>query len=141
MLKNATVDDPLHAMKAAGLIATTTNGTVVVDLGEGYIEGNLIIDVTALEVDTADEIYDIVFQLSSELVFTTATLIVENGQLSLSHATAKRSDSNIANAVGRYILPVTNLFNGTIYRYARLCTVVGGTPAAGINYIARLAKR
>lgn len=138
--KNFTLDDSGFNLKAAGLIAASAACTPIADLGEGFVEANVVIDVTALEVAT-DEIYDIVFQLSPDAAFGTVGNIVENGEVCLCHSSVTRTDAAKTSAIGRYILPVTNLHNGTIYRYARLYTVAAGTIATGINYVARLCKR
>lgn len=141
MLQNFTLDDSGLTLKAAGLIAASAAGSVIADLGDGLVEGNVLIDVTALEIASNDETYDIVLQLSPDAAFGTAGNIVEKCALNLSAKETKRSDCDQDDAIGRYILPFSNLFNGTIYRYARIYTVVAGTIASGINYYARLAKR
>jgi len=136
---NKTLDDSGFTLKAAGLIDTSAAGSVIADLGDGFVEGDILIDVTALEV-TTDEIYDIILQLSPDSDFGTDTNIVEKLGLSLSAAEVKRSDANVDDVIGRYIVPFNNDHAGTTYRYARIYTVVAGTIATGINYAARLCK-
>lgn len=138
--KNFTVDDASLSLKAAGLIAASAAGSLIADLGAGYVEGKLVIDVTALEVDTGDESYDIVLTLSPDSDFGTPANVREGPSLNLGAATPKRTDCNAADVVGRYIVPFCNLHGSTIYRYARLYTVVAGTIVTGINYTCRIAK-
>ena len=54
--------------------------------------------------------------------------------LRLGAAEVQTTDCNADNATGRYIVPFTNEFNGTNFRYLRLYTIVTGTIATGINY-------
>lgn len=145
MRRNYTRDDLLE-MKDAGLVAASAAAQVasaakVLDLGDGSMQGEVVIDVTALEIADNDEIYDIVFQLSNVAAFATDTDIWDRVSLTLSAAEVKRTDANGDSVIGRYILPVDNEMAGTVYRYARLYTVVAGTVGTGINYKASLAKR
>ena len=52
-----TYDDALE-MKAAGLVAASADGSIV-DLGEGLVDGFLVIDMTACEIASGNEIYTI----------------------------------------------------------------------------------
>jgi hypothetical protein len=144
MRRNFTHDDALE-MKDAGLVAASAAAQVdsaakVLDLGEGFVRGEILIDVSALEIASNDEIYDIVLQLTNTAAFATATDIVDRVSLTLSAAEVKRTDSNCDSAVDRYTIPFNNEYAGTIYRYARLYTVVGGTIATGINYTGWMTK-
>jgi len=130
-------DDNL-SLKAAGLVAATAAGSLVLDLGAGLVEGNALIDVTALEIASNDEKYDIVIQLSPDAAFGTAGNIQDTSSLSLSAKEVKVTDSDKDDTTGRYILPVSNEVAGTVYRYMRIYTVVAGAIATGINYSATL---
>lgn len=143
--KRYTFDANLE-MKDAGLVAASAAAQVdaaakVLDLGAGFVEGDIVIDVTALEIASNTELYDIVLQLSSDADFGTDTNIKERCQLNLSAAEVKRTDANADDAIGRYVLPFNNELKGTLYRYARLYTVVAGDVATGINYSAFMAKK
>jgi len=143
--RNLVVDDELE-LKDAGLVASSAAAQVdsaaaVLDLGGGFVEGNIVIDVTALEIADNDETYDITVQLSPDADFGTAGNIVDWMTLHLGAKEIKRTDSDKDDTTGRYILPFTNERGGTLYRYLRLYTVVDGTIATGINYIARLSKK
>jgi hypothetical protein len=126
--------------KDAGLVAASAAAQVdsaakYVDVGTGHFKGCMIIDVSALEIASNDEIYDIVIQGSPDTDFTAATL-VELCQLSLSAAEVKRTDCNKDDTTGRYKLYFDNENDLTYYRYLRVYTVVAGTIATGINYTA-----
>lgn len=143
--KGFTYDNNL-LLKDAGLVASSAAATVasaakVLDLGSGHVAGDVVIDVSALEIASNDEIYDIIAQVSPDAAFGTAGNIVERGSISLSAKEVKRSDCDKDDATGRYTIPFDNEVLGTTYRYLRLYTVVGGTIATGINYTAFLAKK
>jgi hypothetical protein len=130
-------------MKDAGLVAASAAATVsaaakVLDLGVGLMEGDVVIDATAVEVGSSDEIYTICFQVSTSATF--ASVFYSLASLPIGHLTPLLGDTSMIE--GRYILPVNNMIaDGTCIRYARLYTVVAGAIATGINYTAYLARR
>lgn len=147
MQRNFTLDTLLQ-LKDAGAVGASAAATVggsakVLDLGAGFVEGNIVLDVSALEIASADESYDIVVQLSPDSNFGTAGNIIEQCAKHLGAKATKRTDCDKDDATGRYVLPVTNENRGTVYRYLRLYTVVAGTIAqdGGINYTAWLVKK
>lgn len=126
-------------LKDAGLVAASAAATVssaaqVLSLGAGFFEANLVIDVTACEVDTGNEKYEIEWQLGTTSAFSTyvTATVVKLGDSSVNGSSADSS-------TGRIVQPVCNEFNGTIYGYARLYTRIAGTIATGINYSAFLS--
>lgn len=126
--------------KDAGLVGTSAAATVdsaakVIDAGTGLFKGCMILDVTALEIASNTELYDIVVQGSPDAAFTAATA-VELAAINLSAKEVKRTDCDKDDGVGRYKLYFDNENNGTFYRYLRLYTVVAGDVASGINYAA-----
>lgn len=132
--------DALMQFKDEGLVAASAAAQVasaakVVDVGTGLFQGCMILDVSALEIASNDEIYDIVIQGSPDAAFTAAG-IVELAALNLSAAEVKRTDCNKDDSEGRYKLYFDNENDGTLYRYVRVYTVVAGTVATGINYTA-----
>ena len=139
MLRNRTVDDATLSLKASGAIAASAAATVIPLIGEGLVQGDIIIDVTAMDIVGNDEMYDIIAQISPDLACTPATL-VDRCAISLGAMETKRSDCNRDDTIGRYILPFDNEYCGTIYPYVRLYTVTVGATNS-ITYSARLAKR
>jgi len=127
--------------KDAGLVAASAAAKVdgsarIVEVGTGHFKGCMILDVSALEIESNDEAYDIVVQGSLDAGFGTDTNICELAHLNLSAAEVKRTDCNKDDSAGRYTLYFDNENNGAYYPYLRLYTVVGGTVATGINYSA-----
>lgn len=133
--------DTLLVLKAAGLIAASAAVATIVDTGGGHFGGDVVIDVSALEIASNDEIYDIVLQGSPDAAFGTAGNIKELAAISLSAKEVKRTDSDLDDDVGRFIVPFRNEAAGVTYRYLRLYTVVAGSIATGINYAAFIGKR
>ena len=130
-----TYDDDLE-MKAAGLLATSTDGSII-DLGEGLTDGFLVIDLTACEIASANEIYTVSLEGSTVAAMTSASVCL-----------AKKVFGNVvvpmddaASASGRYVIPFRNEETGEIQRYVRLSTLIAGTIATGINFSAFIAKR
>lgn len=134
-------------LKDAGLIAADAAAQVggsarVLDLGTGLVEGDIIIDISALEIASGDERYNIIAQLSSSATFASDIVIVALmpiGDGSTIGAAFGTSGVDVDDLVGRYILPFRNERNGIWYRYLRLFTDVTGTIATGIGYTAFLA--
>lgn len=142
-LQGGRIYDTLLQLKDAGLVAASAAATVassakVIDLGAGRYVGDVIIDATAVEVDTGNEIYTIMCEFSNSSSF--ASGIVSGAMQYLGHNTPIPGGADAVQGVGRYILPFTNLINGSQYRYMRLYTVVGGTIATGINYSAFISR-
>jgi hypothetical protein len=140
--------DAALLLKAAALVGASANGTLILDVGgggltPGMIDADLVVDVTALEIDSSDESYDISVQGSPDATFATAGNIVTLGGVTVGHSSSTRLTlllQGTNDVPGRFIVPIRNEKNGTTYRYLRIRTVVVGTVATGINYTAWLAK-
>lgn len=133
-------------LKAAGLVAATANGSLILDVGTGLLDAFAVIDVTALEIASNDESYEVVIQGSSDSDFSVAANICPLASITLGDKAATRLAAGVLalgtdGTVGRYALPFRNEQNGTTYRYIRLKTIVSGAVATGINYSAFVAKR
>jgi hypothetical protein len=125
--------DHATLLKAAGLVAASAAGSVILDLGDGFMECDMVIDITALEVATGDEIYTISLEGSSVAAMTSGS--VELAKITVGNNPAP---ADADTSTGRHILPIRNELNGTLYRYVRVYTTVAGTIATGINYSAFL---
>lgn len=128
--------------KDAGLVAADAAATVdaaakVVDLGEGHFVGAMVIDVSAIEIASNDEKYEIQVQLSDSATF--ASGIVQGATLCVG-ALETLIGTDTDSTTGRYVLYFHNEHNGTWYRYARIYTNVTGTIATGINFTAWSAQ-
>lgn len=122
-------------LKAAGLVAASADGSIL-DLGVGLVEGYIVVDMTACEVASGNEIYTVSLEGSN-------VAAMDSGSVCL----AKKVFGNLVvpmdaalSASGRYVIPFRNEEGGTTYRYVRLSTLVAGTIATGINFSAFIAK-
>ena len=128
--------DQDHRLKAAGLVAASVDGSIV-DIGEGLVDGFLVIDVTAVEIASGDERYTISLEGSNVSAMSSGSVCL-----------AKKVFGNLVvpmdaalSAPGRYVVPFRNEEGGNTFRYVRLSTLVSGAIATGINFSAFLAKR
>lgn len=128
-------------MKDAGLVAASAAATVdssaaIIDLGTGHCRGEVQIDVSAIEIASNDEVYNICVQLSSSSTFASTYVTAAKLELGANEVLNGDQDST----TGRYKLYFDNEYDLTYYRYARIYTVVAGTIATGINYTAFMSK-
>lgn len=130
------------SMKDAGLVAASATATVggaakIANVGNGRVDGEMVIDVTAIEVASNDELYSVAIQGSTSASF--ASGIEELAVVNLGAAEVIGGDSD--STVGRYEIPFSNVKAGVTYPYLRVYTTVAGTVATGINYVARIEPR
>ena len=129
-------------LKDAGLVAADAAGEVdstakTVNVGSGLVEGNMYIDVSAIEIASNDEVYKISLQGSDNSDFSTGD---EEDLAICTLGAAEVIGGDVDSTTGRYVIPFRNERNGTIYPYLRVYCDVSGTIATGINYIAWLGK-
>lgn len=124
-----------HILKDAGLLATSAAGQVdsedvVIDVGSGLVEGQMIVDVSAIEIDSDNELYQISLQGCSSVGFTntfTDLAVLELGA-------AEVVGGDVDSETGRYKIPFKNEKNGVIYPYLRTYCACSGSIVTGINY-------
>lgn len=136
---HASIFDSALELKDAYLVAADAAAQVdsankIVDLGaDSYWRGEVVIDVSAVEVASNDERFDVDFQLSASSSFGSG---VVSRAICAFGAFETIIGTSADTPVGRYRLFVDNEVGGTLYRYARLYTNVTGSVATGINYSA-----
>lgn len=141
--KDATFDYALR-LKDTGLLTADdicqVGGTdAILDLGAARFDGRVIIDASAVEVDSSNESFLVGVEFSASATF--ASGVVMGPMQALGDASATLFvNADTDNGAGRYELPFTNEINGTAYRYARLAVDVTGTIAAGVNFTAYVVK-
>ena len=128
--------DAATVLKAAGLVAASAAGSIIPDLGDGLLDADLVIDITALEVASNDEIYTVSLEGSNVAGMASGSVTLAEKQFGNVPAPADADT-----AIGRHIVPFRNELNGQLYRYVRLYTTVVGAVATGINYSAFIAKK
>ena len=133
--------DGTYLLKDAGAITSSAAGTVdaaakIADLGAAKVEGHMVVDVTAIEIDSDNELYQIALQGSTKSDFADTFEELTIVELGANEVLGGDQDSTI----GRYKVPFTNERHGTVYRYVRAYCTISGTVATGINYTAHLEK-
>lgn len=143
MAQNSYTYDAATLLKDAGVVGSSAAATVggsaaVINVGQAFTEGVANIDVTAIEVDSNDELYTISIQGSAAAAFTSPANLAA---LSLGAAGVMPGGGSV-NTVGRFALRFQNEQDGVVYPYIRLYTTVAGTIAGGggINFSAWIGK-
>lgn len=118
--------------------AAEVGGTArVLDLGAGQCYGDIIVDVSELDVDTGNEIVTIGVQISSSATF--ASDIYQVASLAIGDAAALAGDVDMT--TGRYVIPFNNMIaDDVVKRYLRIYYTIAGT-VAGFDATAYLALR
>jgi hypothetical protein len=118
-------------LKAAGALTTSTDGDIL-DLGSGLVDGYLVLDVTAVETGSGNEIFTISLEGSNVAAMSSGSVCL-----------AKKVFGNLVvpmdaalSAAGRYVVPFRNEEAGTTYRYVRLSTLIAGSISTGISFSA-----
>jgi hypothetical protein len=129
--------DNTHILKDAGAVTSSGYAEVdasakVVNLGSGLMRMNLIIDISALDISSDDELYCIHLMGGSDASFTQQVSLASK-ELGHNASLQGNRDSKIS----RIILPVQNEQGGTVFPYVRIRHVISGT-SPSINYIARI---
>lgn len=133
--RDASTFDALLELKDAGLLAADGAATVggqarIVFLGNGRVDGRVIVDLSTMEVASGDEVYRLRLQFSNSSSF--ASGIVNGPEMVIGDTTGTGSSAD--SGVGRYEFGFTNDVRGTIYSYVRLYADVSGTIATGADF-------
>lgn len=132
-------------LKDAGAIAADAAATVasvarIIDLGDADVSGDVVIDITAIEIDTAGDGYMLILEGSDSADFSAGTpRIVPLAILAVGDDAFIPGAGATDSPVGRYILPFRNTYGIKRSRYVRMYTDVTGTIATGINYTAYIS--
>jgi hypothetical protein len=98
---------------------------VIYKIGPGRMDSVLIVNVTALDVAGADELYDFFLQGSDSPTF--ASGIHNLAHLQLGAAALLGGGANVASIIGRYEVPFQNVIAGSIMLdFVRLRLVAAG---------------
>jgi len=133
--------DDLLVLKAKGTVATSMVGEDPVgtdkyyDTGGGRTRGDMVINVYAVPAILASTKFTMRLQGGKNTSFSTLTdlAIVELGD-------STQITAGVDATTGRYVVPFTNDFDETVYRYLRHYITCGGTCGTGIQYECYLSK-
>lgn len=128
-------------LKDTGLVAASAAAQIggvnqILDVGPGRLEGVVVIDVTAVEIASTDEEYQVILQGSNSATF--ASGIQNLARLDFG-STVVRDGGAIDSLVGRYEMFFCNEQNDVTYRYLRLYSFIAGSIATGLNFTAGIA--
>lgn len=128
-------------MKDAGLVAASAAAQVdsaakILTVGDAVFKGVCVIDVSAIEIASNDELYTILVQGSTSATFASDVQNLAGLPLGATEVNGGAVDST----TGRYELPFINEQDGVTYPYLRVYTLIDGTIATGINYTAFFAR-
>ncbi|MEM7428447.1 MAG: hypothetical protein AAF441_20335 [Pseudomonadota bacterium] len=116
----------------------STGGTEILTVGDGRVDGCVVVDVTAIDIANSDEKYDLIIQGSNSASF--ASGIQNLASLDFGDATQRDGGGDVDSLIGRYEMPVQNAQAGTEYKYMRARMVVSGT-SPSITLTAHLAMK
>lgn len=135
---NTKLLDVALLLKDAGAI--TADGVTQVDgadkvleIGHGRYTGEIVVDITAIDVASGNETYAIRTQFSDDAGFGSG---VVNGATLEVGAAVSGADATEA---GRYVLPFTNVVGDVQRKYMRVFVDVGGT-SPSIDFQAFVGK-
>lgn len=141
-----------NLLLADGVAAITADGYTQVNGADGILNlgGNqsvtpvqqaridcmLVLDVTALEIDTANEVYRLKVLGDNTTSFAATRVLAE---MTLGKGTAKVPSSTLDDTPGRYELPFCTEQDDVKYQYVKLYVDVAGTIVTGIDFLAWVA--
>jgi hypothetical protein len=130
--------DTATVLKASAAVTVTANATAI-DVGSGFIDGYVVVDISAAATG-ADNIYEIIIQGGTDSGITTGVRNLARVQLAATGTTGESADNRV---VGRLLIPVCNSVVAGVdpTRYMRVRTTVAGTGSPSITYSAYLTKK
>jgi hypothetical protein len=139
---NTVLRDSSLALHDGTAITSTAVGSVAyLDVGEGRFSGDLLVNITAIDVSSTNETYRISLQGSTTSGFSTGIQIplFEWSFGDASTISTAGSTTAIDTTVGLYRFPVTNELLGLQFRYLRVNVICGGTTPSVAATIALVA--
>jgi len=134
MFDNEHILEDGAAEKSASGYGQVDASAQVVDLGEGLVRGNVIVDVTRLAMQGNDQLYQVHLMGGNDASFT------QEVSLACFELGPKETiEGNKDSKLGRFILPFQNETNRIIYPFVRARHVLSGTGPV-IDYVCRLEK-
>lgn len=137
-----------NTMFAEDLTLTATGvvqfaaANVQIDLGDGYYEGDLVVDITAIDTTSNDEVYTVLLEGGTVSGLASGAVeILAMRRLEDPAAAGGQGRANVEHGIGRYVIPFNNNSPlGTAYRYLQMAfTIAGTTPS--ITFSAFLSPR
>jgi hypothetical protein len=113
----------------ASAVVQFAAANVQLDLGDGYYEGDLVIDATVLDVASNDEAYTFILEGCNTSGFGAGSIeALAMKRLEDPASAGALGAMNVEHPIGRYVIPFNNNAPvGTPYRYLRLNVIIAGT--------------
>lgn len=127
---------------AASDVVQFAAADVEIDLGSGYYEGVLVVDVSSIETASTDENYTFILEGGTVSGFGSGSIDTLAWKR-LEHASSVGTvgAQNVTHTAGRYMLHFCNMIDEKMYRYVRLNVIIAGTIATGITFSAWIAPK
>jgi len=109
----------------------------VFDCGGAAIRAELYLDVTAVDVTSGDELYQIFVECGDAVGF--GGDIIRTGYIELGDSTVVIG--GVDKTTGVYAVPFTNTLNGVAYPFVRLYVEVGVSTTPSITMTATMGKQ
>jgi hypothetical protein len=101
---------------------------VELDIGDGYYEGVLVVDVSAIDTASNDEAYTFILEGGTVSGFGSGSIdALATKRLEDPASAGTPGRQNIEHGVGRYYLPFNNLVDEIQFRYLTLNVIIAGT--------------
>tara|TARA_R110002096_G_C14661938_1_gene728458 strand:- start:52150 stop:52602 length:453 start_codon:yes stop_codon:yes gene_type:complete len=130
-------DSLLELEDGAAPITASGQGSGIIDLGDAHVTGEIVLDVSAIDTVTGDELYDVLVELSDSATF--ASGVEQAASIQLGGTTGAAGARDVTSDAGRYAVPFQNQLNTRQYRYVRLNLVIGGT-STSITFVGYISK-
>lgn len=121
-----TYDEALKIRALAAAITSTETGSIILDIGNAFAKGELVIPYSGMDTTTGDEAYTFMLQGSPDAAFGTASNITVLAMQRIGGATGAAPVGTADAAAGTITVPFRNERNGTVFRYVRLYTLLAG---------------
>ena len=117
--------DALTVFEEALTTAVTANLANILTVGDGRIDAIAVLDITALDIVTTDETYNVYIQGSSSATF--ASDIENLAAYDLADTASRDGGADVTSLIGRHEIHFSNSMNGVEYKYIRARIVIAGT--------------
>jgi len=98
----------------------------VTPLQQARIDACCIVDVTAIDISSGNETYKLMILVSNDPAFGAGN-VEQAGGITLGKGASRDGINMKDSVIGRYEIPFATQIAGTIYEYAALYVVCGGT--------------
>lgn len=114
------------ALTTSDIIAFS-GSDVILQIGPGYMEGVVVLDITAMDQTTGDETYTFNLLGSNSSSFASGIECLASLQVGDASAATRVDIADVDSTVGRHCMFFSNERNKVIYDYVQLSYIAAGT--------------